>query len=886
MAKTARKSAKKAGRSARASQKGADAGGLPKGHLEGKPVELDGATKLVIVESPAKAKTINKYLGKDYKVVASMGHVRDLPRNRFGIDIEHDFEPRYVEIYRKRRHTRELRKAAKQVAEVYLCPDPDREGEAIAWHLIEALRIPPEHAHRVTFAEITQRAVRDAFKRPRDIDQNLVDAQQARRILDRVVGYKLSPLLWKKIIKRLSAGRVQSVAVRLACEREDEIEAFVPVEYWRIMADLAAPSNGRKIAFEAELKGRRRERRAKEACPVCGGPVKETTTPRGRILRCQKGSECRGSLGLADDGRVVIEDVPLGSEAEAAAALEEIKRHLFEVSEVARRESRGNPAPPFITSTLQQAAATRLSFTAKKTMMLAQRLYEGVELGPVGAVGLITYMRTDSVHLAPEAIGQARKYIKARYGDDYLPEKANAYRSRKGAQEAHEAVRPTQADLTPESVERYLEPDMLKLYRLVWQRFIACQMTPARYEDTSATILAGDYVFPAHGRVVIFPGCTAVYGPVQKASDKDRQERILPPMEAGQAVDCRSVTPSRHFTQPPPRYTEASLVKTLEAEGIGRPSTYASIISTIQDRGYVRKEGSSFHATELGRIVTRKLVDYFPSVMDVGFTADMENRLDEIEEGKHEWAHLLKDFYGPFERDLERAEKEMPAELDKPLPGGEACPECGKPLIKKLSRRGKFAGCSSFPDCRYSQPLDFAGNLVAVPPAAKGMRCPKCGLAMVMRVSKRGRFMACPGWPQCRMMIPLDEEGRPVELEQTNEVCEKCGSPMQVRLGRWGKFLACSGYPKCRNSKRMAGQLPGYPAPGTKPCEICGAEMVFRPTKTGGYLLCSKYPDCGHRRRADELDEVPPELRPAGYEPRTPEEGDPGEADDDAPPEE
>jgi len=833
---------------------------LRPGELPGDPIPMGKATKLVIVESPAKAKTINKYLGKDYKVVASMGHIRDLPKNRFGIDIENDFEPRYVEIYRKRRHTRALRNAAKEADEVWLCPDPDREGEAIAWHLAAALRVPEEKSRRVTFTEITQRAVKEAFERPRDIDLDLVEAQQARRILDRVVGYKLSPLLWKKVIKRLSAGRVQSVAARIICEREDEIEAFVPDEFWRITARLSAPGKTRKITFESELKGRRRPRKENEQCPVCDAAMKEMNTPRGKILRCTKAPECSGSLGLAGEGSVVVEDVTPANEAEAGAVLAELEGKPFVVSEVQQRETRSRPPAPFSTSTLQQAAASRLRFTAKRTMMTAQRLYEGVELGPLGSVGLITYMRTDSFNISADAVAQARDFIKARHGDEYLPEKPNVYKARKGAQEAHEAIRPTSVANTPETVERYLEPDQLKLYRLIWSRFVACQMTPAVYDDTSATILAGDYVFPAHGRVLKFPGCTAVYGPQQKKGDKG--PKSLPPLAPEQELETRSVTPTQHFTQPPSRFSEASLVKTLEREGIGRPSTYASIISTIQTRGYVKKIGSSFHATLLGRIVNKKLVDFFPSVVDVGFTAQMESRFDEIGEGKQDWVALLKEFYKPFTKNLERAEKEMPAEADQPAPDGETCAVCGSPMVIKLSRKGRFLGCAKFPECRYSQPLGEDGKAVAVPEACQNIMCPNCGTHMVLRLSRRGRFLACPMFPTCRTVIPVDDDGNPVELESTDEVCEKCGSPMSVRFGNWGKFLACTGYPKCRNARPMPGSLPGEEVEGVEPCEKCGAQMVLRRTKKRGYLLCSKLPDCKNKRAVD--DELRKRLYDAG----------------------
>jgi DNA topoisomerase-1 len=858
-----RKSAKK---SARKSGRWADDG----------PIDMGKATKLVVVESPTKAKTINKYLGKDYYVTASMGHVRDLPRNRFGIDIDNDFEPDYIEIYRKRKHNSILRRAAREAEEIYLCPDPDREGEAIAWHLMEMMRVPFDKVRRVTFGEITQRAVREAFQHPRGIDLDLVLAQQARRILDRLVGYKLSPLLWKKVIKRLSAGRVQSVAVRVICEREAEIKAFVPDEYWRIAATMSAPSNGRHIRFDAELKGRYRKQKKTEVCPVCGGAMKSQKTPRGTLLRCTAEAadaiadadgtkaSCPGTLTVTPEG-FVIENVDLKNEEQAKAVLAEIEGKPFVIREVAKRESKSRPSPPFSTSQLQQAAASRLRFTTRKTMMVAQRLYEGVEMGPAGSVGLITYMRTDSFRIAPEALSAARKFIGARYGSSYLPEKPQVYKARKGAQEAHEGIRPTQVDITPEAAEKYLDPDMLKLYRLIWQRFVASQMTPARYEDTSALVVAGDYVFPAHGRVVLFPGCTAVYGPVPKKGEKT--SRILPPLDEGQEVKLRDVKPSQHFTQPPSRFSEASLVRKLEAEGIGRPSTYAMIITTIQARGYVRKEGSGFHATLLGEIVNDKLIDFFPSIMDIHFTAEMESRLDDVESGGQDWLDLVGNFYKQFARDLKKAERKMPAESDKPAPFGEKCQECGETMVLKLSRKGRFLGCANFPECRFSMPIDGEARGIQLPEAARGTRCPNCGSVVVLRLSRRGKFLGCTNFPKCRTMIPLDENDMPVELEKTDEVCDKCGSPMQVRMGRYGKFLSCTGYPKCRNAKPLPGSLPGEDlreATGSEPpkCEACGADMCLRRTKKGGYLVCSKLPECKQKAAID--DELREKLARAG----------------------
>ncbi len=722
-------------------------------------------SKLVIVESAAKAKTINKYLGKEYKVRASLGHVRDLPKSKMGVDIEHNFAPDYVVIADRRKIITELKKLAKGSDEVFLATDLDREGEAIAWHLASVLKLAPEKTRRVVFNEITKNAIREAFQNPAVVNDNKVNAQQARRILDRIVGYQLSPLLWSKVRRGLSAGRVQSVVVRLIVEREREIEKFKPQEYWEIAADLAPvkPQAGEPEKFRAEL-------------------TKLDGKPIVTVVKEKSGDE--------------LKTFAIAGEAQAKQIAEELRGQNFVVTRMTPKEDteRLLPAPPpFNTSTLQQRASIRLRFSTKKTMLLAQRLYEGVELGPEGAVGLITYMRTDSLHVADQALSECRDFISSQFSKNYLPEKALYYKSAKAAQGAHEAVRPTSAARTPESVKPFLEPDQYRLYDLIWRRFVASQMSPGRLGVTDVEIVAGRATFKAQDRRLLFDGHLLLTG-------FDRKTEVhLPPLALNDPLKLLALEPSQHFTEPPPRYSEAALVKTLEKLGIGRPSTYAPIISTIQLRHYVKIEERRFHATELGKTVTDQLVGHFGDIMDVQFTSHMEDRLDEVEEAKTGWLQVLREFYEPFSADLKNAEKNM----QRPVPETteHKCEKCGKPMLKRWSPRGQFLGCSGYPECRFTMPLDDAGQLAPRPaPEPTDEKCEKCGSPMVIRTGRHGRFMACSAYPKCKNTRNLDT---PVEIPDALKTCEKCGKPMAVRRSKRGMFLGCTGYPECRNAKPM-----------------------------------------------------------------------------------
>jgi len=767
------------------------------------------AKKLVIVESPAKAKTIGRYLGAGYDVQATMGHIRDLPTKDIGIDIDHDFKPSYEVLPGRKKVVSALKKKAADAELIYLAPDLDREGEAIAWHVKEALRVPDEKAFRVTFNEITKSAIERAFHSPGKISFDKVNAQQARRVLDRLVGYQISPILWRKIPKvsanNLSAGRVQSVAVRLIVDREREVEAFKSEEYWRIIALLAAETT----EFKAELE-------------------------------LKNGAEFK---------------VP--NEAAANNVLAELNGAKYVVASLDTRETKSNPSPPFTTSTLQQAASTNLRFPAKKTMMLAQHLYEGIELGPDGPVALITYMRTDSVRISDDAIAAVRKYIGEAHGPKYLPGQPRQHRSKGKTQEAHEAVRPTYIERTPESVKQYLSNDQYKLYDLIWRRTIASQMAAAVFKVTTANISAGAYTFVAKGRVVVFPGHTAL------AAAESDSEGILPDLSVGQELRLVSLDPSQRFTQPPPRYTEAALVKTLEKEGIGRPSTYATIISTIQDRGYVRQENRLFYPTPLGVFVTDKLVKHFPKILDVKFTAHMEEELDEVESGDMDWVAVMKEFYGPFERSLKAAGEEM-----TPFEETEAtCPQCGKPLVKRLSKGGLFLGCSGYPDCNYTQNLTVTG--ASIEADLEGKKCPKCGSALALRSGQRGPFVGCTGYPDCTYTADVDNpEGgvvsqAPVEGGESmsnapERICPDCGKPLVVRTGKRGQFWGCTGYPKCRHTEPLAESEEAKSAAGTaeggaqgepqveKKCPNCGKTLVVKTGRRGPFLACPGYPDCKH----------------------------------------
>jgi len=742
------------------------------------------AKSVVIVESPAKARTIKKYLGPGYAVRASMGHVRDLPKSKLGVDIEDGFKPTYVTLRNRSAALKKVKDAAKGADRVYLAPDPDREGEAIAWHIVQACKLPAKKIYRVTFNEITKRAVQEAFKHPGEIDMAKVNAQQARRVLDRIVGYQLSPLLWKKVAKGLSAGRVQSVAVRLIVDREKEIRAFEAEEYWKITARLAPAGEGEEQAFEAEL------------AEWKDGP-----------FRPSKGEEARAiadALGGAD----------------------------YAVEGVEKKRQKSSPPPPFSTSLLQQRASTVLGFSARRTMRIAQQLYEGVEIGDEGSVGLITYMRTDSFRVSREALAECRDVVGEMFGPDYLHPKDRVYKSRKGAQEAHEAVRPTSARRTPEQMRSFLTADQNKLYTLIWNRSVATQMKDALYDVTDVTVRAADGLFKAKGRVCFFDGFTRVAG----AKDaKELQE--LPPLEPGAGLELLALEPSQHFTKPPPRYTEASLVRTLEREGIGRPSTYATIISTVQERGYVRQEKRAFHATDLGIVVTDLLLESFPRIMDVQFTSAMEEKLDKIEEEHVDWVAVLEEFYGVFKVNLEKAQEGMKrvkgAEVE-----GEVCPDCGKPLVERWSKYGRFLGCSGYPECKHikrEEPAGEGGEAVEV-------ACEKCGKPMVVKTGRRGRFLACSGYPECRNTRKLGRDGKPAPPpEPTDEVCDKCGAPMVIRVGRRGKFVACSAFPKCRNTR---------PAPTGVPCprEGCDGQLIYRrgAGRRKGDYVCTRAPDCDY----------------------------------------
>jgi DNA topoisomerase-1 len=774
---------------------------------------------LVIVESPAKAKTINKYLGRNYAVRASLGHVKDLPKKVLGIDVDNNFEPTYEVIAGKEKVLKELKGLAADADAVYLAADPDREGEAICAHLAEVLsdgggkkrkvkttgktrkkkgvaEILPEPASkifRVMFHEITPKAIAAAFEHPGKINTNLVDAQQARRVLDRLVGYKISPLLWDKVRRGLSAGRVQTVALRLIAEREREIRAFVAREYWSIHAMLAGAE---PPAFEAKL-----TRRAGEEVEI---PNQET----------------------------------------ADKILAELDGVRWLVSGIQQKEKRRYAAPPFTTSKLQQEAYNKLRFSAKRTMMLAQRLYEGVELGEEGSVALITYMRTDSVRVSQEALGQVRGFIGENFGAGYLPVQPNAYKSKKEAQEAHEAVRPTDVARSPEDLKRYLEDDVYKLYRLIWQRFVASQMVPAIFDQTTIDVTAGEYLFRASGSVLKFDGFLAVYQEAREEKDEEASEegRSLPRVTAGEALRLEKLRPDQHFTEPPPRYTEATLVKELEEKGIGRPSTYASIISTIVEREYVTKDQGRFAPTMLGEKVSDLLVKSFEDIFDVGFTARMEDELDEIEEGKLPWRTSVKEFYGRFEEDLEQAHGEM-ASYKAGIPTDQKCEKCGQGmLLERISRHGFFLGCSRYPECDFTQDLsETSGEVVEGENVTQ--YCDNCGKEMTIKRGRFGTFLACTGYPDCkttrRLVTGTRKAGAPdVPLD---EKCPTCGEQLLKRHGRFGEFIGCSKYPKCKYTRPIT---LGIACP-----ECAKGELVRRGTSRGRgagriFYGCERYPEC------------------------------------------
>lgn len=782
---------------------------------------------MVIVESPAKARTLNKYLGSDYVVMASVGHVRDLPdRNPKGVkdpvpgvDLDHGFKPTYDIIKGKGKTVKELKQAAQKASALWLATDLDREGEAIAWHLAQALKVEPEKAKRVVFNAITKREVQKAFENPRMIDINKVNAQQARRILDRIVGYQVSPLLWRKVAGGLSAGRVQSVAVRLVVERERQIEAFVPEEYWRVMGyfttdlDHALTLSQEWALWLAEglerKNGRKHNGRSVHEknlwLSAHGSLAAELVEVDGRKFDPK---EIETALTASKRAGFQLEEKNVSENPKAKGPAQNIIRltghtsggPLWEVKSVQTKRTKSRPYPPFITSTLQQAAANQLDFTAQYTMNVAQALYEGLPIKELGSVGLITYMRTDSTNLSGEAIGMAREYINTQFGERYLPDKPNVFAtSAKAAQEAHEAIRPTDVALTPNRVRPSLKEPHYRMYKLIWERFIASQMTDAEWDSTTVLISgadkAGELVFRASGRVLVFDGHYKVAG-VPNASE----EAVLPELPEGQRLAAIQIDPAQNFTLPPPRYTEASLVKKLESEGIGRPSTYAQIIQVIQNRQYVEKVRNRFHATDLGRVVTDKLIEAFPEIMQVGYTRDMEQQLDDIAEKQADWVRMLHRFYVPFKESLEAAYEGMAHAKAETDPAPYTCPQCGGHTVYRFGRKGRFLSCSRYPECKFAAPIDREGNRVE--PERTDLACPKCGDPMLLRKGRFGPFLSCGRYPDCDGIVNLDKKGHitppkaPALL--TDLPCPRCQSPLNLRRGGRGPWLSCSAFPKCR----------------------------------------------------------------------------------------
>ena len=749
-----------------------------------KPRDVTGKS-LVVVESPAKARTIKKYLGSGYTVKASVGHVMDLPKSKLGVDVENGFEPEYVVLRDKKKVISEIRDAAMAVEHVYLAPDPDREGEAIAWHIAEQVKDVNPNIQRVLFNEITRKGITEALKNPTVLNTNKTDAQQARRILDRLVGYEISPILWKKVRRGLSAGRVQSVAVRLICDREVEISEFKPEEYWTVDCDCHAA---------------------------------EPPPFTARILRW-KGEKAEPT-----------------TEAEANEIAAELRAGDAQVASVEKKERRRRPQPPFITSKLQQEAARKLRFSAKKTMALAQRLYEGMEMGEEGPVGLITYMRTDSTRISDDAITEVRAFVEQRYGKEYLPGEPVIYKTAKSAQDAHEAIRPTSMELPPEKVAQLIKhdeaADLVKLYTLIWNRFVACQMEPAVYDQTTVDIDRGLATLRATGQVMKFAGYTAVY--MEQESDDDEAakaaetDKLLPPLAEGDRVFLDEIRPEQHFTQPPPRFSEASLVKELEEKGIGRPSTYAAILSTIVDRGYVDRRERRFFPTELGTLVNQLLVESFPEIVDAGFTAQMEQDLDKVEDGERDWRDLLGVFYKPFSADLIKAKEHMRDVKREEIATEYVCEKCGKPMVIKWGRNGSFLACQGYPECRNTKEIQrgLDGKIEIVPEQTTNEVCETCSAPMVVKRGRFGSFLACSRYPDCKTT-------KPISLGVT---CprENCGGFLTEKRSRRGKnFYGCSNYSK------TSCDFVAWDRPIPEPCPDCGAKfLVKKETRAGTTVKC------------------------------------------------
>ncbi len=762
------------------------------------------AKNLVIVESPAKAKTLAKYLGREYQIKASVGHVVDLPKSKLGVDIKKDFTPDFHVIQGKKKIVDELKRAAKGKEKIYLASDPDREGEAIAWHIAEQIGEDHHEIHRVLINEITRRGVQEAIANPQRMDRKRFDAQIARRILDRLVGYQISPLLWKKVRRGLSAGRVQSVAVRLVCEREKEIRAFVSLEYWSLTAMLdgrVAPS------FAARL-----------------------VQWRGQKLDIKK---------FRIESEKIVQEI-LGS----------LEGLPWTIGKVEKKERRRYPTPPFVTSKLQQEAARKLGFQPKRTMQIAQQLYEGVDLGPEGSAGLITYMRTDSTRISADALNGVRQYIQGQYGDPYLPEKPVTYRSKKGAQDAHEAIRPTSSEYTPDRVRRYLRRDAFALYSLIWSRFIASQMVPALYDQTAFDIPVGEALFRATGQHLKFDGFMKIYiegrdEKVEKENggegDEEEQDKdgMLPDLQSGDDLKLLSIEPRQHFTQPPPRFTQAALIKELDEKGIGRPSTYAAIVSNVLNREYVAlDERKSLMPTELGFLVTDLLVDSFPDILNVKFTAEMEDSLDKIEEGKEKWLKVMKRFYSSFSRDLKRAESEMRDVKREEIPTDIPCEKCGAMMVVKWGRNGEFLACPSYPECKNTKNFtrDAKGNVKVEEEAEIDEVCEECGRPMQLRWGKYGRFLGCSGYPECKTIRPIE---KPVDLGIRCPECKK-GNILEKKSRRGKLFYGCSRYPDC--------QFATWDKPVSEACPECGEPILLeKVTKRAGQVRHCRNKECSYK---------------------------------------
>lgn len=811
----------------------------------------------MVVESPAKAKTINKYLGPDFEVKASMGHVRDLPSKGFNVDIENDFEPTYDIMPGKKRTISSLKAAAKKCDKLYLATDLDREGEAIAWHLAQLLKIPSDKTYRVIFNAITKNSIRQAFAEPGKLDMDKVLAQQARRILDRIVGYKISPLLWKKVAWGLSAGRVQSVAVKMVVEKEKAIRQFVPKEYWLIPAVL---STDMQNDYTQQWLDFMRTKNEKDKPPTLAEQAKWLI---------------EHNAFKADLYRVDSKDFHASNREEAEFIFNALKEAQFKLADINTKQSVSRPPAPFITSTLQQAAAIRLGFTTKRTMRVAQQLYEGIDLGSMGSLGLITYMRTDSTHLSKEAVEEVRKYIGANLGPDYLPKETKIYTSKQNAQQAHEAIRPTDVDFAPSDIRQFLTDEQFKLYDLIWRRFVACQMESAVWDVTNLNIMAetsiGDCLYRTTGRVLVFDGFTKIWSITST-------EQQLPPVQAGQPLRAVDISADQHFTKPPARYTEASLVKALEKEGVGRPSTYATIISTIQDRGYVEQTDKKFYATDLGEIVTEKLSEYFPRIMDIAFTRFMEEQLDKIEEQHLDWVKVLKEFYVPFEQNLDNAMAQMKHAKAEVTPSDYDCPQCGKKLVYRFGKNGKFLGCSAYPDCEFRCPCDKEGKMLEE--KVSEYDCPECGNKLAYRFGKNGRFLSCSTYPDCKFACPCDKDGKMIEEKVSEHKCPNCGKPMVHKNGRFGAFLGCSGYPDCKTILKLDKEgnvLPPKPLaePTGVKCYKCkDGELVIRQSKRGPFMGCNKFPRCRTIVSIKQLDHLK-ELQAEGkWPPETREEAD------------